>query len=147
MLPPFCRQRQKWPFQDPGCFSDLLFAGQMCHAREEDRGTEAAAQLLLFLFVFPRPLFPPLSLYNDTICLHHSRLRLHGLPWADGRYRASGGVMAMPSPTPLRDHHAFLLPSLFLPLRSDDHGGREATFRQIEGVDTPKELRHCNQTK
>ena len=59
-------------------------------------------------------------------------------------------------PLPLRDHHAFLptppSPSLFSLfslslLLSDDHGWREATFRQIEGFDTRSELSHCNKTK
>ena len=68
---PSCRRGQKLPFQDPGRFGDLLFAGQMCHARgggprrrrrRRRRSGGSSASPLSIRFSTS-----PLSLYNDIL--------------------------------------------------------------------------------
>ena len=100
-------------------------------------GGVGAAQLLLFLFVFPRP---P-SLYNDILFASIGG----GAAMSATVVVVAGasGRRCLTMPLPLRDHHAFRPPFSLspLPARSlslalpEDHGWREATFRQREEFD------------
>ena len=149
LLPSFLDRRcQSLPFQETGHFSDLLFAGQMCHARGGRRrrsGGSSASPLSIRFSTSPSlPLPLPLS-----ITIYYLP------PSAEGGATMSATVPSseraserrcLTMPLPLRDHHAFLPPfslssPLSLPARSlslvlpEDHGWREATFRQREEFD------------